>query len=253
VIYGLNGRLTGYDDRTGQPRWTASGLPQSPAILVTGGLALVTSDTQGPGIPTALTAVLPATGRIAWRFDSGEQLNVLSAGPAGLALSSYTLDRRLYLLDPRTGRVRWQASTFVALDTTPLVTKTAVFVVEGLQTVRLVARNAADGRVIWQHTLTDPPIGGQPVVQAGPQAILQGEPRRPGMSAPLLAYQMASGRLAWRAEMPAFVQAPPLLGSSGILVLSADPLYACAAGGAGFLRTGAGNTTAGPSGTAATR
>ena len=40
VIYGLNGRLAGYDDRTGELRWTARGLPQDPAIQVTAGLGL---------------------------------------------------------------------------------------------------------------------------------------------------------------------------------------------------------------------
>jgi outer membrane protein assembly factor BamB len=254
VIYGVNGRLTGYDDRTGQRRWTtAGGLPQEPTAQVAGGLVLVTSDVQGPGIPTAMTAVIPATGRIAWRFDRGEALTVLSAGPAGLTLAAYAFNRRLYLLDPRTGRLRWQADTFVAQDTIPLVTKTDVLVLEGLQTVRLVDRAAADGRVRWQAPVTDPSLGGQPVVRAGSLAVVQGEPSRPRRPAPLLAYQTAGGKLAWRADMPAFVQPPPVLVPGGILVQSADPLYACAAGGAGALRTGAGNTTAGPAGTAATR
>jgi outer membrane protein assembly factor BamB len=241
VIYGLNGRLTGYDDLTGRPHWTASGLPQSPTIQLTAGLALVTSNEQGPGISTALTAVIPATGRIAWRFNPGTPVTVLSSGPVGLTLAIYD-PRRLYLVDPRTGRLRWQASTAVGLDTVPLVTRTAVVAVEGIQTVRLVTRNGADGRVIWQDPLTEPPVGA-PVAQVGPLAVLQGEPRHSGASAPLLAYQMASGRLAWRADMPTFVQTPPVLVPGGILVLSADPIYACAAAA---LRTGGGNTTAGP-------
>jgi outer membrane protein assembly factor BamB len=247
VIYGLNGRLTGYDDRTGRPRWTASGLPQAPAIQLTGGLVLVTSNTQGPGISTALTAVIPGTGRIAWRFDRGEPLTVLAAGPAGLTLAAYVFNRWLYLLDPRTGRLRWQAQTFVTLGNIPLVTRTNVLVLEGLQTVRLVDRNATDGRVIWQDTLTNPPVGGQPVTPAGPLALLQGGPRAPGTPAPLLAYDKASGKLAWHTDMPTFVQSPPVLAPGGILVQSGDLMYACAAtASSGALRTGGGNTTAGP-------
>jgi outer membrane protein assembly factor BamB len=247
VIYGLNGRLTGYDDRTGRPRWTARGLPQAPAIQLTGGLVLVTSNEQGPGISTALTAVIPGTGHIAWRFDRGEPLTVLAAGPAGLTVAAYVFNRWLYLLDPRTGRLRWQAQTFVTEDNIPLVTRTDVLVLEGLQTVRLVDRNAADGRVIWQNTLTNPPVGSQPVTQAGSLALLPGGPRVPGTPAPLLAYDRASGRLAWRTDMPTFVQSPPVLAAGGILVQSADLIYACAAAGsAAALRTGAGNTTAGP-------
>jgi len=56
----LIGRLTGYDDRTGRPRWTTGGVPAQPAIQLAGGLVLVTSNAQGPGITTALTAVVPA-------------------------------------------------------------------------------------------------------------------------------------------------------------------------------------------------
>src|SRR6266700_3605270 len=82
VIYGLNGRLAGYDDRAGRPRWTVPGLPQDPVIQVTAGLALVTNNETRGTAPNPVTAVVPATGRIAWRFNSGEQLNVLSAGPA---------------------------------------------------------------------------------------------------------------------------------------------------------------------------
>ena len=51
------------------------------------------------------------------------------------------------------------------------------------------------------------------------------------MSAPLAAYQAATGRLAWRVGMPTFVQPPLVLLAGGILVLSGDPVYACADAG----------------------
>jgi hypothetical protein len=128
-----------------------------------------------------------------------------------------------------------------------LITRTDVLALEGLQAVALVDRNAADGRVIWQDPLTNPPVGGQPVTQAGPLALLPGGPRVPGTPAPLLAYDRVSSRLAWLTDMPTFVQSPPVLAAGGILVQSADLIYACAAAGsAAALRTGAGNTTAGP-------
>jgi outer membrane protein assembly factor BamB len=192
VIFGVNGRLTGYDDRTGQPRWTTAGLPDQPAIQVTGGLVLVLSDAQGPGISTALTAVLPATGRIAWRFDPGESLTVLSAGPdpqTGLTVAAYVFDRRLYLLDPRTGRPR------------------------------------------WQDTLTAPPVGQQQILAAGPLAVLEGDPARPGHPAPLLAFQLTNGHLAWRVDMPTFVATQPVLTPGHVLVQPADLMSACAAAG----------------------
>ena len=69
VIYGLNGHLTGYDSRTGRPRWViAPGMSPDPAFQLFGGLLLVTSNSAGPSIPNAVTAVVPATGHVAWRF-----------------------------------------------------------------------------------------------------------------------------------------------------------------------------------------
>jgi outer membrane protein assembly factor BamB len=231
VIFGVNGRLTGYDDRTGQPRWTTGRLPDSPTVQVAAGLVLVMSNTQGPGITTALAAVVPGTGRIAWRFDPGTPVTVLSAGPdhrTGLTVATYD-PRRLYLLDPRTGRPRWQADTFVAQGVTPLVTRTDILAVEGQSTIRLVDRAAADGRVRWQDTLTAPPAGSQQVLAAGPLAVLQGDPATPGHPAPLLAYLLTSGRPAWRVDMPTFAVTQPVLTPGHVLVQPADLMSACAA------------------------
>jgi hypothetical protein len=91
------------------------------------------------------------SGRIEWRFDPGIAVTVLAEGPAGLAVATYVPARRLYLLDPRTGRPRWRAATAVALAA-PLVTATRVVAVEGgvagYPVVRLVSRNAATGRQV---------------------------------------------------------------------------------------------------------
>jgi hypothetical protein len=48
---------------------------------------------------------------------------------------------------------------------------------------------------------------------------------------PLLAYDLATGRLAWRADMPTFVQTPPVPAAGGVLIQPADPGYACLAAG----------------------
>ncbi len=236
VIYGLNGHLTGYDARTGRPRWAVTpGVSHDPAFQLAGGLLVVTSTTSGPSIPDTLTAVVPATGRVAWRFDPpapatdpGAQASVLSAGPAGLAVATYD-PRRLYLLDLRTGRPRWHAGTYVGQGTLPLVTGTSVVGVEGQDHPGLVARDAVTGRVRWRDSLSGPSEGYLPLAAAGTLAILPGEPAKPGDVAPLRAYQAATGRLAWQAAMPAFVPSPPRPVPGGLLVQAADPMYACAA------------------------
>ena len=102
--------------------------------------------------------------------------------------------------------------------TIPLVTKTDVLLVEGNQTSSLVDRAAADGRMRWRQTPAEPPVDGQQVVQDGPLALLQGNPSRTRNPAPLLAYQLTSGRPAWRVDLPAFVSQSPVLTPGGILV-----------------------------------
>jgi outer membrane protein assembly factor BamB len=234
MIYGLNGHLTGYDSRTGRTRWAITpGLSHNPAFQLAGGLLLITSTTSGPSIPNTVTAVIPATGRVAWRFDPptpatdpGAAASVLSAGPGGLAVATYD-PRRLYLLDLRTGRPRWHADTFVTLGAVPLVTSTSIVLTEGSGHVAVVARDTATGRVRWRDPVSGPSESFGAVLAAGPLAILQGGPGATGATAPLRAYQTASGRLAWQAEMPTFVQVPPVLASGGVLVQPADPQYAC--------------------------
>ena len=232
VITGAGGRLTGYDDRSGQVRWTRSGVPVDPVLQVLAGLVLVTSGTQGPGDPTALTAVNPATGQVAWRFDPGTAVTVLSAGPAGLAVTTY-FDRKLYLIDLATGQVRWHATTFIAEDSLPLVTATDVISLEGgavdYPTSRIADRNAADGTLRWTRALSTQPFGPQPVLAIASQAVVQTSSATPGRPAPLLAFQAASGQPAWRVDMPTLVQNPPLLLPGSLLIQAADPGYACPA------------------------
>jgi hypothetical protein len=162
------------------------------------GLALVTSNGTGPYTKTVLVAVDPVTGRIQWRFDPGSAVSVLAHGPAGLAVATDTPGRRLYLLDPRTGWPRWRAATVVALGTVPLVTATRVVAVEGgvagYPAVRLVSRDSATGRQLWAHTLATIPAGPQPVLRLAGQAIVQTAPPRAHRTAPLLSYDLATGR-----------------------------------------------------------
>jgi len=112
-----------------------------------------------------------------------------------------------------------------------LVTGTDVLAVEGQPSTRLVDRNAADGRVRWQDTLAESPAGQQQVLQAGPLAVLQTDPSFPGAPAPLLAYQLTSGRSAWQVDMPTFVAASPVLAPGHMLAQAADLVSACAAAG----------------------
>jgi outer membrane protein assembly factor BamB len=248
VMFGMGGRLTGYDARTGQVRWTRSGLPGRTQVQVLAGRALVTSNGSSQYTSSALVAVDPVSGRAEWRFDPGSAVTVLASGPAGLAVASDGRTRRLYLLDPRTGRPRWRTATVVALDTVPLVTAARVVAVEGgvagYPAVRLVSRDAATGRQLWARPLATGAAGPQPVLQLAGQVVVQTDGGA-GRAAPLLAYDLATGRPAWRTGLPTFVQVPPVPATGGLLIQPADPGYACAVAGVAARR---GATPAAPGG-----
>jgi outer membrane protein assembly factor BamB len=150
-------------------------------------------------------------------------------------VAAYTPVRRLYLLDPRTGRPRWRAATAVALGTVPLVTATSVVAVEGgvagYPAVRLVSRSAATGKRLWARSLASTAAGPQPVRSLAGQAIVQATPAKADQAAPLRSYHLATGRLAWQASMPTFALAPPVPAAGGLLIQPADPGYACAVTG----------------------
>jgi outer membrane protein assembly factor BamB len=96
---------------------------------------------------------------------------------------------------------------------------------------RLYLLDLRTGRLRWQDTLTEPPAGQQQILQAGRLAVLQGDPATPGHPAALLAYQLTSGRPAWRVDLPTFVVTQPVLTPGRILVQPADLMSDCAAVG----------------------
>jgi outer membrane protein assembly factor BamB len=82
VMAGADGTVTAFDARTGVARWVVRGVPSQPALQTAGGLVLVTSADQGPGIPTAVTAIAPSAGRVAGLACRDADLRAGAAGGA---------------------------------------------------------------------------------------------------------------------------------------------------------------------------
>jgi outer membrane protein assembly factor BamB len=227
VVAGQAGTLSGFDDRTGRRAWRAAGLPAVPIVRVAAGVVLVTSAMQGGSNSTALTAVNPATGRTLWRLDQGGPLTVLTAAAQGILVASYTPRRALFLLDPVTGKPRWQVDTAIYIGTTPALLAQDVISIEGgvhgYPNVQLVDRTTRSGTVRWQVDLGTRPAGAQKVITVGPHAIVQTVGNQVGTQAPLLAYDLTTGTAAWQTAMPTFVQVPPTVDGTLLLVQPADP------------------------------
>lgn len=237
LVFLSNGTgVTAYDDRTGAQRWTATGSEVMPPLQLAGGLLLVTDDTPS-GVGSVLTAITPATGRIAWRFHANVTLMVSAADPAGGVAVAASFAGRIFLLDPGTGRLRWQAHT--VLDAGPLFTSAGLIEIEGAEgsgPVRIVDRDAADGRIDWQDTLSAPDTSGGvgylagPLLQDGQLALVLGIAVRHGQPTPLSAYRLDTGSLAWRVTLPENAVVSPALVSApgpGVLLQPALPVSGC--------------------------
>jgi outer membrane protein assembly factor BamB len=238
VLYGSSGRLTAYDDTTGAPEWTVASRDMAlPQMQLASGLVLVNSAFGG----TPVTAYTPATGRVGWTFETpGGQAGVTAswaataAGTAGVAVAVANLPApsRLYMLDPATGRVRWQAATIVGAG--PLPTPAGVIDIEGTASngpVAIVDRDAADGQVRWQNTLPQTPSnagqGTEQLVRAGQLVLLQSNATS-GRLATLSAYLLDSGSLAWQVSLPQNVEVPPVVvPGQGVLVQPDGPFSGC--------------------------
>jgi outer membrane protein assembly factor BamB len=231
VVDAAGGRVTAYDSRTGATLWTATGLPAYPLLRIAGGLVLVTSAAMGDGLPTAVTALSPVTGHVAWRFDVGQPAFVKGAGPAGIVFHA-SAPGTLYLVDPVTGRARWKAAAPVD-DAVPLITASDIIQPEGDQPQRIVDRRASTGAVRWSVPVAGSQPPSVPVLRAGSRVVTVTDPPAAGGGGVLSARDLATGGPGWQASLPTPVFAPPALTPAGdILALAATPPYACPADGA---------------------
>jgi outer membrane protein assembly factor BamB len=234
IVAGSNGRAIGYDAKTGAVLWTARGLPATTMLTEADGLVLVQSDVfGGTGDPTAVTALEPRTGRVAWRFDIGIQPEILGAGPAGIVMAIYNPDR-LYLVNQATGRARWSAATFAAAlsggDGVQIVTAGSVVQVEGRGVPHLVKRSAATGKVLWSTALTGS-LAGLHLALAGPNVLVTLGPPTGTAGSRLWAFRLASGTVAGSTALAALATPPMAAAGTETLVQVDDPVCAVALSG----------------------
>lgn len=226
-----HGSVTGYDARTGKLLWTRHDMATQPVLQVSAGRVVVYDDAQQvyPRPPLwPVTALSPATGRTLWRVPTAGPVGAVSAGPSGVAVST-SLPSRLYLIDPGTGRLRWQIPASLGLQT-PLDTGTDLLYIGRASTaapLSLVDVRAADGSVRW--SLPVPATASGTVFQFGGLAVITVYPSRPGSSGLLAAFRLATGEPAWTVKVPTMVQVTPTVAGADLLVQPTDPAIGCPA------------------------
>jgi outer membrane protein assembly factor BamB len=237
IAAGSAGRVTGYDGRTGRVLWTAGGLAEQTDVTAADGVFLAFDDSDTGGV----AALNPGTGRVEWRFGSD---GVLGAGPAGIAVATYT-PRRVYLVNPATGRARWSVATFAAssgdnpgqlLEAGPDVVLPEGDLTPPADVFRLVVRDAANGRELWSAPLAGGTDGFNlaPLSLAGGRAIAvtiaQGT-----ASTRLTVRRLAAGRQLASVTLPDMVLAALTVTGTSVLAQSDSP--ACATAFSGLAET----------------
>jgi outer membrane protein assembly factor BamB len=187
-----------------------------------------------------------ASGRQLWAWRGGQAVYGMWrwGGLVAVLTDQVSAHAAITGLDAATGAVRW----IRPLPGSGLLGGQAVTGDGGLAMIRadgvLQVISLADGRVRWARPLATGAAGPQPVLQLAGQVVVQTDGGA-GRAAPLLAYDLATGRPAWRTGLPTFVQVPPVPATGGLLIQPADPGYACAVAGVAARR---GATPAAPGG-----
>jgi outer membrane protein assembly factor BamB len=242
IAAGSDGRVTGYDGRTGRVLWTAKGLPEEPDVTAVDGVFLAYDNFDTGGV----VALNPRTGRAEWRFGSD---NILGGGPSGIAFATYT-PRRLYLVNPATGRARWSVATFAVsfgdnlgqlLETGPDVVLPEGNVTPPADAFRLVVREAANGRELWSAPLAGGTDGFNlaPLPLAGGRAIAATSVQGTGFptSTRLTVRRLGTGRQLASVTLPDMIMAPLTVTGTSVLAQSDSPACGTPATGAAATST----------------
>jgi outer membrane protein assembly factor BamB len=230
VLLGRNGKLTSYDDRTGQIRWTDALmrvlLAPNLGLQAAGGLLYLTGGVlhlAGGHWTPVLLGISVANGHVKWRFAPSPPGTLWVYAPRLMAVTSSSGGRWQDELDPATGRVRWR----VASPYDAVVTPRGIITGPGPGgTEQISVHDTLTGHTRWIARLAGLNLGWQqqapalPVFSAGPLLVVPAAGRvGPDL---LTAFRMSDGHRAWQVTIPDPVAAPPSAVPGGMLVYSAD-------------------------------
>jgi outer membrane protein assembly factor BamB len=229
VLLGRNGKLTSYDDRTGQIRWTDAlmhvllapdlGLQAAGGLLyLTGGILHLAGGHWTP----VLLGISATDGHVKWRFAPSPPEPLWVYAPGLMAVTSSSGGRWQDELDPASGRVRWRvASLYDAVVTPGIITGPGPGGTE-----QISVHDPLTGHTRWIARLAGLNLGSQqqapalPVFPAGPLLVVPAAGRLgPDL---LTAFRMSDGHRVWQVTIPDPLAAPPTAVPGGTLIYSAD-------------------------------
>ena len=193
-------------------------MPPQPEPQLASGLVVMTNGNR-------VTALSPATGRTLWTVTTASPVDSVTSGPSGIAVST-EIPSRLFLIDPKTGRVRWRVA-YQGGQAPPLDTGTDLLY-QGGKRFSLIDLRAANGSVRW--AVRAPVTSFAQILRKGAYAVVVGNVTKPDSPALVTAYpKLSTGKQAWTTKVPTFVEVPAAVAGASLLVQSGDLTNACPA------------------------
>jgi outer membrane protein assembly factor BamB len=232
-----------------QRRWRGSGIVLLAAITVNGACSArrtVPPDAiganrtylEGAARAPARDIVAPDDPEIEWEAAMGRgTLGAVAAGPAAAALT--TVDRWLYVFDPRTGRPYWRMRGETPFGAGPLVDGGRVYAASEGRDGVVAAYELRRGRRVWRRRMGDVAA---PIALG--DSLLFGTTQAVGHT---FALRTDDGEIAWRERTGGSLSGPLLAGAHVVVVSLTDSLYVLdAASGRAVTRMALGASTAAP-------
>ena len=234
VLVAANNQLTSYDDRTGRVRWTEPlrgprgwlGLDTMQAV---GRLVYLTGEVQrGSQTTHTLLVINPADGRVQRRFAYNLNGSVDPYAPGLMSVRAVRSGAHFgtwqEVLDPATGRVRWQ----VASPYQAVAARVGIVTARGRH--RISMRDTRTGRIRWTARLNGgwlPLDAGPwqtypkllPVLPAGRLLVVQTAGQ--AGSTLLVGFRMSDGHREWQVAIPGPAVDPLSATRGGLLVYAA--------------------------------
>jgi outer membrane protein assembly factor BamB len=192
------------------------------------------NDSRAP----ASDLIVPNDPAMEWEASLGRgSQGALAAGPAAAAVT--TVDRWLYLFDPRTGEVFWRTRGETPFGVGPLVSGGRIFAASEGRDGAVTAHELRKGKRIWRRRMGDvaAPI-------ALNDSLLFATTQAGGYT---FALRRGDGAIAWRARTGGSLSGPLVMGRHLAVVSLTDSLFVLdAASGEIVTRTHLGTSTAAP-------
>ena len=225
VLVAVNGRLTSYDDQTGQVRWAdtlmsaqLAATMAEPGLQASTALEYLTLATAHGMQDQQVLGISAADGRVKWRFAPVRAQSLNAYAPGLVSVMSYSGSTWQDELDPATGRVRWQVVSSNDATVTPVGIVTGP---DGTDQISL--RDTLTGQTRWIASLAGLNRASLLVFPAGHLLIVP--VASPDGSDLLAALRMSDGHRAWQVTIPEPLAAPPSAVPGGMLVSTAIVLH----------------------------